>query len=77
MALYWPQQHIALDVVDDPCSAPVDRDAFPGVTVVRVTCDQIAHPLSSPRRGDAGGALPRQVQQLLVHGGLAAAGGTA
>lgn len=42
MALYLPQQHLALDIVDDPDSAPVDRDAFPGFTVVPVTCEEIA-----------------------------------
>ena len=44
MALYWPQRALALDIVDDPCSAPVDREAFPGLTVVELTRDQLAHP---------------------------------
>lgn len=44
MALYLPKQHIVIDVVDDPCSSPVDPDAFPGLTVVPVTCDELAHP---------------------------------
>lgn len=41
MALYLPSQHIAFEVVDDPCSASVEEAAFPGITVVRVTSAEI------------------------------------
>lgn len=44
MALYWPHQHIALEVVDDPFSAPVERDAFPGLTVIPITRKEIGDP---------------------------------
>lgn len=44
MALYLPDQHLAFEVVDDPCSAPVERDAFPGLTVVPITCRELANP---------------------------------
>lgn len=47
MALYWPEQKVALEIVDDPASQPVDRDAFPDFTVIRVTCKQIEDPEAS------------------------------
>lgn len=53
MALYLPSQHIAFEVVDDPCSSPVDAEAFPGITVVKVTSSEITRPdlLESLARG--------------------------
>lgn len=47
MALYWPEQKVALEIVDDPASQPVDRDAFPDFTVIEVTCAQIEDPVAS------------------------------
>lgn len=44
MALYWPEQKVALEIVDDPASLPVDREAFPDFTVIQVTCAQIEDP---------------------------------
>ena len=44
MALYWPEQKVALEIVDDPASQPVDRDALPDFTVIQVTCEQIEDP---------------------------------
>ena len=44
MALYLPHLHLALEIVDDPCSAPVERDAFPDIEVIPVTCAQIGDP---------------------------------
>ncbi len=44
MALYLPLLHLALEIVDDPCSAPVERDAFPDIEVIPVTCAQIGDP---------------------------------
>lgn len=44
MALYLPKQHLAIEVVDDPESAPVDPDAFPELSVATVTVDQLANP---------------------------------
>lgn len=49
MALYLPKQHIVLDIVDDPESAPVDPDAFPGLLTVPVTKDQLAQPATMRR----------------------------
>lgn len=77
MALYWPQRALALDIVDDPCSAPVDREAFPGLTVVELTRDQLAHPAAAKRalrRAGAGGGsdVAQAVADLLAHGGIAA-----
>lgn len=44
MALYLPHLHLALEIVDDPYSAPVERDAFPDIEVIPVTCAQIGDP---------------------------------
>ena len=44
MALYLPLLNLALEIVDDPCSAPVERDAFPDIEVIPVTCAQIGDP---------------------------------
>lgn len=44
MALYLPRLHLALEIVDDPNSAPVERDAFPDIEVIPVTCAQIGDP---------------------------------
>lgn len=44
MALYLPLLHLALEIVDDPCSAPVERDAFPDIEVIPITCAQIGDP---------------------------------
>lgn len=47
MALYWPEQKVALEIVDDPASQLVDRDTFPDFTVIQVTCEQIEDPVAS------------------------------
>ena len=44
MSLYWPDQKVALEIVDDPASKPFDAAAHPDVTVIPVTCAQIADP---------------------------------
>lgn len=42
MALYWPEQGVALEIVDDPLAEPFDRAAHPGVRVIQITCDELA-----------------------------------
>ena len=44
MALYYPKQHLALEIVDDPECAPIDPEAFPELYVATVTIDQLANP---------------------------------
>ena len=44
MSLYWPEQNVALEIVDDPASEPFDTVAHPDATVIRVTCTQIEDP---------------------------------
>lgn len=51
MALYFPQYRLALDIVDDPAHAPVDTDAFPDLTVVRITRDEVSSPRAIRRLG--------------------------
>ena len=36
MALYWPEEKVALDIVDDPYRTPFEGDD--SYTVLRVTC---------------------------------------
>lgn len=42
MALYWPEQGVALEIVDDPLAESFDRAAHPGVRVIQTTCDELA-----------------------------------
>ena len=41
MSLYWPEQKVAVEIVDDPLAQPFDRDAHPDVRVLQVTCDEL------------------------------------
>lgn len=41
MSLYWPEQKVAIEIVDDPLAQPFDRAAHPDVRVLQVTCDQL------------------------------------
>ena len=36
MALYWPEEKVALDIIDDPHRRPFEGDE--SYTVLRVTC---------------------------------------
>lgn len=44
MALYFPAARLAIQIIDDPESAPVEQDAFPDLTVIGLTCDDLADP---------------------------------
>lgn len=44
MALYLPDLHVAFEVTDDPASAPVDASAFPGLTTIHITANQLDNP---------------------------------
>lgn len=44
MSLYWPEQNVGLEIVDDPASKPFDTVAHPDATVIQVTCAQIEDP---------------------------------
>ena len=85
MALYLPKHHLVFDIVDDPRSAPVDPDAFDGLTVVSVTRDELAHPerLCAFDGALAAGGQPgrnallqpgvrAQLEDLLARGGITA-----
>ncbi len=37
MAVYLPQERVAIEIIDDPMSLPADLDAFPGYSVIPVT----------------------------------------
>lgn len=47
MALCWPEQKVALEIVDDPAIPPFDRDANPEYTVIEVSCAQLEDPEAS------------------------------
>lgn len=42
MALYFPPENLAIEIVDDPLSKPVDRDAFPNIRVIKTTCLELS-----------------------------------
>lgn len=61
MALYLPDLHVAFEVTDDPASAPVDVSAFPGLTTIHVTANQLDDPgllAKAIERAQAGRDLP-------------------
>ncbi len=49
MALYWPTCNLALEIVDDPVSAPVDRTAYPAIKVIQTTRAEINDPRALDR----------------------------
>lgn len=49
MSLYWPQQKVAVEIVDDPLAQPFDRLAHPDVRVLEVTCAELEDWESSVR----------------------------
>lgn len=49
MAVYLPPAKIAVEIVDDPTSLPVDLDAFPGFTVVPVSGADLRNPMARDR----------------------------
>ena len=42
MAIYLLEQHIVLDIVDDPCRDGVDTEAFGELPVLTLTCAELA-----------------------------------
>ena len=42
--MYWPEHHIALEIVDDPASKPFDIAVDPDATVIPITCAQMNDP---------------------------------
>ena len=52
MALYWPDQKVALEIIDDPLAEPVDREAYPDWQVLSVTMAQCADHESMLEIGD-------------------------
>lgn len=41
MSLYWPEQRVAVEIVDDPLAKPFDRVAHPDVRVLQTTCAEL------------------------------------
>lgn len=41
MALYWPDQKVAVEIIDDEQGEPFDRAAHPGVTVLQITSEML------------------------------------
>lgn len=44
MTLFWPDQKVALRIVDDPSGANFNPADYPGYKVVEVTCEQVRNP---------------------------------
>lgn len=49
MSLYWPEQKVAVEIVDDPIAPPFDRRAHPDVRILQVTCAELDDWASSVR----------------------------
>lgn len=49
MAMYWPQQKVVLDIVDDPLAQHVDERELDGWNIMRVTLEEL-HSLEGMRR---------------------------
>ncbi len=73
MALYWPKQNIAFDIVDDPYSAPIEKDAFPGIAVIPMTraqmgdartMDRVIRILGGSETTEGGGGVRRAQRRL-------------
>lgn len=56
MAVYLPDAKVAIEIVDDPLSLPADLDAFPGYTVVTMTCAEVCDPIAFRRVAERVGA---------------------
>lgn len=82
MAIYLPQQNVAIQIDDDPYSLPVDREAYPTAKVIHMTsadfcdngrmqslCREIAQESDETLPPDAGtGASAREQFARLVFG---------
>lgn len=53
MALYWPEQKVALDIIDDPLAEHVDEAMLDGWWVLYVTRDQVNSLEGMRQIGDA------------------------
>lgn len=42
MAMYWPEQKVAMDIVDDPYAQHIDDNQLRGWSVLRVTVAQMS-----------------------------------
>lgn len=66
MAVYLPQERVAIEIVDNPMSLPADLDAFPGYSVIPVTCAEVRD----------GRALDRIAQRIALMTGVDLEAGT-
>ena len=41
MAIYWPEQRVALDIIDDPYAQHVDKILFGDWDILELTCAEI------------------------------------
>ncbi len=44
MSLYWPNEHVAIEIIDDPLAQPFDRSIDPEAIVFQITCAQVEDP---------------------------------
>lgn len=52
MALYWPEQKLALEIIDDPEASPVREDLGPDWRVKYVTVSQVMDAENMMELGD-------------------------
>ena len=53
MAMYWPEQKVALDIVDDPFAEHVDESQLVGWTIVKTTVAESRSLEGMRRLGDS------------------------
>ena len=58
MSLYWPNEHVAIEIIDDPLAQPFDRSIDPEAIVFQITCAQVEDP-------EANQAVMRQVCEAM------------
>jgi len=52
MAMYWPDQKVAMDIIDDPLAQHVDESKLDGWTILKVTCAEVNSLEGMRRIGD-------------------------
>lgn len=71
MSLYWPEQKVAVEIIDDPLSQRFDRLAHPDVTVLQVTCAELQDLKACDRFAERlaralGAQLPRRTPEWVA-----------
>ena len=64
MTMFWPDQKVALRIVDDPSGEGFDPAAYPDYRVIEVTCDQMKDPQEMGAVADELARLVRDTEEV-------------